>query len=185
MLDQYGDRDARCVCGCEGDEPSVIAQLSERLLLIVRPFVGGTLGAFADQLRRAGLAGDVAADLIVLGTQGLGGIQKWFFGSVAEKVLRDAAVPVLAVPLGGEADVTPRRIVASVDLDDDTVARAAVALGHTDAGYETARHAFDLGATHVVHLFDAMAPFHHREPGLVTAALLFVLLPVAKVLKPD
>lgn len=51
-------------------------------------------------------------------------------------------------------------------------AGAAVALGHTDAGYETARHAFDLGATHVVHLFDAMAPFHHREPGLVTAALL-------------
>ena len=74
-------------------------------------------------------ARDASADLIVLGTQGLGGIRKWFFGSIAEKVLRDAQVPVLAVPLGGDAAGSPRRIVASVDLEDDRVARAAVALG--------------------------------------------------------
>ena len=47
----------------------------------------------------------------------------------------------------------------------------AVALGHTDADFDTARQAFDAGATHVTHLFNAMAPMHHRKPGLVGAAL--------------
>lgn len=51
-------------------------------------------------------------------------------------------------------------------------AGAAVALGHTDAGYDRARWAFDAGASHVTHLCNAMAPLHHRHPGLVTAALL-------------
>ncbi|HVC14296.1 MAG TPA: N-acetylglucosamine-6-phosphate deacetylase [Acidimicrobiales bacterium] len=51
-------------------------------------------------------------------------------------------------------------------------AGVTVALGHSDADVDTARAAFDAGATHVTHLFDAMAPFHHRSPGLVAAALL-------------
>jgi len=46
-----------------------------------------------------------------------------------------------------------------------------VALGHTEAGYEQALEAIDAGATMVTHLFNAMAPLHHREPGLVGAAL--------------
>lgn len=53
-------------------------------------------------------------------------------------------------------------------------ARAAglvVAIGHTDADYETATLAFDAGARHATHLFNAMAPIHHRRPGPVAAAL--------------
>ncbi|HTV10913.1 MAG TPA: N-acetylglucosamine-6-phosphate deacetylase [Acidimicrobiales bacterium] len=46
-----------------------------------------------------------------------------------------------------------------------------VAIGHTDADYETARAAFDAGARHATHLFNAMAPIHQRRPGPVTAAL--------------
>lgn len=46
-----------------------------------------------------------------------------------------------------------------------------VALGHSDAGYEQARAAFEGGATHVTHAFNAMRPFHHRDPGLLGAAL--------------
>jgi N-acetylglucosamine-6-phosphate deacetylase len=45
-------------------------------------------------------------------------------------------------------------------------------LGHTHATYAEARQGFDLGATHVTHFFNAMRPFHHREPGLIGAALL-------------
>ena len=48
----------------------------------------------------------------------------------------------------------------------------AVALGHSGADAETARAAFDAGARLVTHVFDAMAPLHHRAPGLAGAALL-------------
>ena len=46
-----------------------------------------------------------------------------------------------------------------------------VALGHSAAGYEEAGVAADAGARMVTHLFNAMSPLHHREPGLVGAAL--------------
>lgn len=45
------------------------------------------------------------------------------------------------------------------------------AVGHTDATYEQARAAFDAGATLATHLFNGMRPPHHREPGVVVAAL--------------
>lgn len=46
-----------------------------------------------------------------------------------------------------------------------------VSLAHTDADYETARNAFLHGADHVVHLYNGMKTVHHREPGVMGAAL--------------
>ena len=43
--------------------------------------------------------------------------------------------------------------------------------GHSAASYDEARAALDAGMRGVTHLFNAMAPFGHREPGLVGAAL--------------
>jgi N-acetylglucosamine-6-phosphate deacetylase len=51
-------------------------------------------------------------------------------------------------------------------------AGASVSFGHTDCDYDTALRAIDAGVTHVTHLFNAMAPLHHRRPGPATAALL-------------
>ena len=45
------------------------------------------------------------------------------------------------------------------------------AVGHTDCSYEQARAAFDAGATHVTHCFNAMRSLHHRDPGPLPAAL--------------
>ncbi|WP_329454886.1 N-acetylglucosamine-6-phosphate deacetylase [Streptomyces sp. NBC_01497] len=45
-------------------------------------------------------------------------------------------------------------------------------LGHTDADAEGFARAAELGARAVTHLFNAMPPLHHREPGPVAAALL-------------
>lgn len=46
-----------------------------------------------------------------------------------------------------------------------------VSLAHTDADYSTAAAALQNGASHITHLFNAMPPFTHREPGVVGAAL--------------
>ncbi len=44
-------------------------------------------------------------------------------------------------------------------------------LGHTMANYEDARKCFAAGADHVTHLFNAQSGLHHRDPGVVGAAL--------------
>jgi N-acetylglucosamine-6-phosphate deacetylase len=46
-----------------------------------------------------------------------------------------------------------------------------VSMGHTNATYRQAAEAIRAGASHVTHLFNAMRAFHHREPGIVGAAL--------------
>ena len=50
-------------------------------------------------------------------------------------------------------------------------AGVVASVGHTDATYAQALAAFDAGATHATHLFNGMRPFHHREPGVIGAAL--------------
>lgn len=45
-----------------------------------------------------------------------------------------------------------------------------VSVAHTSSDYETAMKAFELGADHVTHLYNAMPPYHHRKPGVVGAA---------------
>ena len=46
-----------------------------------------------------------------------------------------------------------------------------VAIGHTDATEEQCRRAIALGATYLTHLYNAMRPFGHRDPGPVGATL--------------
>lgn len=47
-----------------------------------------------------------------------------------------------------------------------------VSLGHSDCTYQRAMEAFGLGVNLITHLYNAMSPFHHREPGLAGAALM-------------
>ncbi len=46
-----------------------------------------------------------------------------------------------------------------------------VSVGHTNATYEETLKAFAAGASRATHLFNAMRPIHHRDPGVVVAAL--------------
>lgn len=46
-----------------------------------------------------------------------------------------------------------------------------LSIGHTNATYDQAIEAIENGVSHVTHLFNAMSPLHHRDPGVVGAAL--------------
>lgn len=45
-----------------------------------------------------------------------------------------------------------------------------ISLAHTTADYDMTLEALRQGACHVTHLYNAMPPFHHREPGVIGAA---------------
>jgi N-acetylglucosamine-6-phosphate deacetylase len=78
----------------------------------------------------------------------------------------DAAqrVPHLMITLAPE-QATPAQIATLAE------AGVCVSLGHSGCDYDMACAAFDAGARGVTHLFNAMSGLHHREPGLVGAAL--------------
>ncbi len=78
--------------------------------------------------------------------------------SRAEGTLR---VVTVAPELEGALDVIAAAVRAGV----------VASVGHTDADYATAKAAFDAGARLATHLFNAMAPIHHRRPGPAVAAL--------------
>jgi len=61
-----------------------------------RPGVAVVVGDPAEQILKQ--AAECGADVIVMGTQGLEGAKRFVFGSTTEKVLREARIPVLAVP---------------------------------------------------------------------------------------
>ncbi len=63
-------------------------------------------------------------------------------------------------------------LLGAGELIDRLIERGvAVSLGHSDATAAQANAAFDRGARAVTHLFNAMRPFFHRDPGIVGAAL--------------
>jgi len=66
-------------------------------------------------------------------------------------------------------DVAPER-PGALELVRYAAPRTTVSIAHTVANYEQAAAAFAAGASHVTHLFNAMPPFSHRDPGVVGAA---------------
>mgnify|MGYP002624450701 FL=1 len=48
---------------------------------------------------------------------------------------------------------------------------AKISLAHTACDYDTAKLAFEAGINHVTHLYNAMNPINHRNPGPIIAAL--------------
>lgn len=67
------------------------------------------------------------------------------------------------------ADLAPE-LPGSVEFVEKASKLCTVSVAHTDASYEDAKAAFDAGATHLTHLFNAMPAIHHRKPGVIGAA---------------
>jgi N-acetylglucosamine-6-phosphate deacetylase len=83
---------------------------------------------------------------------------------LAMLVAARAALPALMVTLAPAA-ATPAQIARL------TAAGITVSLGHADCTAAQAREAIAAGAACATHLFNAMSPLGHREPGLVGAVL--------------
>ena len=66
-------------------------------------------------------------------------------------------------------DVAPEK-PGALDLIERTSDVCVVSLHHTSADYDLAVEAFQRGASHVTHLYNAMNGFSHRAPGLIGAA---------------
>jgi N-acetylglucosamine-6-phosphate deacetylase len=85
--------------------------------------------------------------------------------ALAEMQALNALAPIRLVTLAPEIEghlelVAPLRAAGFV-----------VQIGHTSGSYEDGLAALAQGATGFTHLFNAMTPLHHREPGMVGAAL--------------
>ena len=66
-------------------------------------------------------------------------------------------------------DLAPE-LEGSVDFIKKAKNDCTVSIAHTDANYEEAKAAIETGVTHITHLYNAMPPIHHREPGVIGAA---------------
>lgn len=67
-------------------------------------------------------------------------------------------------------DIAPEE-PGAMDFIKDVKDEVVVSLAHTTANYDIAAEAFRNGASNVTHLYNAMPPFSHRDPGVIGAAL--------------
>lgn len=104
------------------EEQRVERELAEYLQAVARrlePVAAGVqvsvrFGRQADEI--LDFAAEVEADLIAMSSHGRSGIGRWVFGSVAERVLRGAACPVLLVrPGAAQPTTTYQRVVVPLD----------------------------------------------------------------------
>ncbi|EON64683.1 N-acetylglucosamine-6-phosphate deacetylase [Coniosporium apollinis CBS 100218] len=77
----------------------------------------------------------------------------------APSLLRPTS-PIKCITLAPEIPGVLSCIPALVDLG------ITVSLGHTDASFEEASAGISAGASMITHLFNAMRPLHHRDPGI-------------------
>lgn len=67
-------------------------------------------------------------------------------------------------------DVAPE-LPGAVEFVAQAKELCTVSIAHTDSDYDHAKAAYDAGATHLTHLFNAMPGINHRNPGVIPAAL--------------
>ena len=65
--------------------------------------------------------------------------------------------------------IAPEESEKSIEFIEQMKGKVNISLAHTNADYDTAKAAFDAGANHAVHLYNAMPAFTHRAPGVVGA----------------
>jgi N-acetylglucosamine-6-phosphate deacetylase len=67
-------------------------------------------------------------------------------------------------------DVAPE-LEGAMEFIQEVKDEVVISLAHTTADYDTALEAYQKGASHLTHIYNAMPPFSHRNPGVIGAAL--------------
>jgi N-acetylglucosamine-6-phosphate deacetylase len=67
--------------------------------------------------------------------------------------------------------IAPEVLGAAPCIEAAQKAGLVISIGHTDATYEQARFAIACGARSATHMYNAMRPFSHRDPGVIGAVL--------------
>lgn len=127
---------------------------------------------------------DAVSDYWQQGGQGVAGLHlegPWIHpakkGAHIESLIHPPAVEEVEELLAYGKDVIKTITIAPEICSDDVLnlllsSGIILSAGHSNAGFAQAVQSFDRGIPAVTHLFNAMSPLHHREPGLVGAALL-------------
>ena len=68
------------------------------------------------------------------------------------------------------ADVAPE-LPGAEEFIKEASKLCTVSVAHTDSDYDHAKMAFASGATHLTHLYNGMPGIHHRNPGVIPAAV--------------
>lgn len=66
-------------------------------------------------------------------------------------------------------DIAPE-VDGAMEFIEKEKDKVRISLAHTTADFDIAQQAFEKGANHVTHLYNAMPPFLHRAPGVIGAA---------------
>lgn len=121
------------------------------------------------------MASDDKVDLIVMPTRGRTGVDRFLFGSVAEKIVRMAACPVLTIAPreGAPRAFTPKRILHPTDFSDYSDCALPYAVSFAD------KYNAELIMMHVVTIWDydpanpewrfPPLPEEHKEAAEVAA----------------
>ena len=67
-------------------------------------------------------------------------------------------------------DVAPE-LPGAAEFVEKASKLCTVSIAHTDSDYDHAKAAVDAGVTHLTHLYNAMPGIHHRNPGVIPAAV--------------
>jgi N-acetylglucosamine-6-phosphate deacetylase len=163
-------------------EPGELVEMGRALardgVLAYQPTViSAPLERMRGALATIGQAAELGGPALVVGAHLEGPfLSPAYAGAHPVEWLREPDVDVLAALLVSGCRVTMVTLAPELEGATDAIdalvdAGIVIAVGHSDASAVQTSAAFDLGAGVVTHLYNAMRPFHHRDPGVCGAAL--------------
>ncbi|MBR3645792.1 MAG: N-acetylglucosamine-6-phosphate deacetylase [Lachnospiraceae bacterium] len=165
---------------CDGSEEAISAMAKYQLSIGVTNICPATMTLSKERLMEICKAAaehvnkDDEADLVGINLEGpfispdkVGAQNPEFVHRADEKFLQD-----LILESGGLTKlctIAPEE-EGAIDCIKALKGNIRFSIGHTCADYDSAKAAYDVGACHVTHLFNAMPAFTHRAPGVIGAA---------------